>query len=119
MEPGSALFLPRGYWHSSLALEDSLAITFTLCSRTWLEVIWEKLREEILQSEDWRKLAVGFGKGETTKEHMEIVTQLMEDLKTRVDSISPQQLAEHAARSDHKRQELEHAALETKSSNQP
>ena len=107
MEPGSSLFLPRGYWHSSLAVEDSLAITFTLCSRTWLEVIWEKLREEIIQNEDWRKLAVGFGKGKTTQEHIEIVTQLMEQLKATVDSISPEQLAEHAARSDHSRQEQE------------
>ena len=110
MEAGSVLFLPRGYWHSSLASEDSLAVTFTLCSRTWLEVIWEKLREEIIPNEDWRKLAVGFGKGPLLKEHHQIVAQLMNELKSRLDSISMEDLAEHASASDQGREEQELAA---------
>jgi 50S ribosomal protein L16 3-hydroxylase len=111
MEAGSVLFLPRGYWHSSLAIEDSVSVTFTLCSRTWLEVIWEKLREEIILNEDWRKLAAGFGKGPLLKEHHQVVSQLMNELKSTVDSISLEDLAEHASTSDQSRKEQELATL--------
>ena len=116
MEPGSVLFLPRGYWHSSSAIEDSLAVTFTLCSRTWLEVIWEKLREEIIVNEDWRKLAAGFGNGPLLKEHHQIVAQLMNELKSTVDSISLEDLAKHAAISDQGRKDQELAMIQSAAS---
>ena len=107
MSPGSTLFLPRGYWHSSLAVENSVAITFTLCSRTWLEVIWEKLREDIIQKEEWRTLAVGLQESQSETQAGPIFNNLVSSLKESIDNLSLESLQVHALESDETRKAAE------------
>jgi 50S ribosomal protein L16 3-hydroxylase len=38
LEPGNIVFLPRGCWHSTMALEDSLSITMSFITRTSLDI---------------------------------------------------------------------------------
>jgi 50S ribosomal protein L16 3-hydroxylase len=57
LRSGSALFLPRGYWHSTTAATDSLSLTFGLYSPTWADVLIDDLRYRLIQRQDWREPA--------------------------------------------------------------
>jgi hypothetical protein len=59
LKPGSVLFVPRGYWHSTEADEDTLALNFTFGQPTWADVVLGALREKLLKDRTWRKLATG------------------------------------------------------------
>ncbi|MCP3137372.1 JmjC domain-containing protein [Pyxidicoccus xibeiensis] len=61
LEPGSVLFVPRGYWHSTDASEDTLALNFTYSQPTWADVVTAALRQQLLKDVQWRELADGIG----------------------------------------------------------
>ena len=58
LEPGDALFLPRGWWHQSLALTDSHSITWTLWALNKAEQIVAALHQRLRSIEAARALAV-------------------------------------------------------------
>ena len=55
MEPGSVLYMPRGTWHRSEALSESLAVSIILRPPTLLDSALEQLRLMLLQDERWRR----------------------------------------------------------------
>ena len=57
--PGSMLFVPRGYWHSTEAQEEALALNFTFTVPTWIDLFLTALRTRLAQSQDWRESAHG------------------------------------------------------------
>lgn len=57
MKPGSAIFLPRGYWHSTEAGEESLSITFGLYIPTWLSIFQDMIKTRLLKHAHWREPA--------------------------------------------------------------
>ena len=59
LKPGSVLFVPRGYWHSTEADEDTLALNFTFGQPTWADVALGALRALLLKDRAWRRLATG------------------------------------------------------------
>ena len=59
LSPGSVLFVPRGYWHSTETAEDTLAINFTFGQPSWADVMLAALRVRLLKEPKWRALAVG------------------------------------------------------------
>ena len=59
LKPGSVLFVPRGYWHSTEAQEDSLALNFTFTAPTWIDLLTAALRSRLSLSVDWRETANG------------------------------------------------------------
>ncbi|NTX53281.1 JmjC domain-containing protein [Myxococcus sp. CA039A] len=61
LEPGSVLFVPRGYWHSTEASQDTLALNFTYSQPTWADVVSAALRQQLLKDVRWRALADGIG----------------------------------------------------------
>jgi 50S ribosomal protein L16 3-hydroxylase len=38
LKPGSMLFVPRGYWHSTEAEGEALALNFTFSQPTWVDL---------------------------------------------------------------------------------
>lgn len=62
MAPGSVLFMPRGTWHRSEALSESLAISIILRPPTLLDSTLEQLRQMLLQDEYWRRPLYGLGR---------------------------------------------------------
>lgn len=59
LKPGSMLFVPRGYWHSTEASGEALALNFTFSQPTWVDLFTAALRSRLLQSPDWRDHADG------------------------------------------------------------
>lgn len=62
LRPGSVLFLPRAYWHSTRdAVEEALSINFTFSQPTWADVVSDGIRSRLLRDPEWRVLAYGDG----------------------------------------------------------
>jgi 50S ribosomal protein L16 3-hydroxylase len=59
LKPGSMLFLPRGFWHSTEASGEALALNFTFSQPTWVDLLTLALRSRLLLSPEWRELADG------------------------------------------------------------
>lgn len=59
MRPGSALFLPAGFWHATRATEPSLSVTFGLRSPRWFEILRDALAARLERLVDWREPAWG------------------------------------------------------------
>lgn len=59
LKPGSLLFVPRGYWHSTEAAGDALALNFTYTAPTWIDLFTAALRGRLAQSPEWRETADG------------------------------------------------------------
>jgi 50S ribosomal protein L16 3-hydroxylase len=54
LEPGSLLFLPRGYWHQTMAIEDSVSLSIAIATPTRLEILLGDLRAALVQDPVWR-----------------------------------------------------------------
>jgi 50S ribosomal protein L16 3-hydroxylase len=61
MKPGSVLFLPRGYWHQTQAVGESLSLNFTFDQPTWADLLPSETRHRVLPQAAWRALALGAG----------------------------------------------------------
>jgi 50S ribosomal protein L16 3-hydroxylase len=59
LQPGSMLFVPRGYWHSTSAEGEALALNFTFTQPTFVDLFTLALRSRLLLSSEWRELADG------------------------------------------------------------
>jgi 50S ribosomal protein L16 3-hydroxylase len=55
MSPGSALFLPRGYWHKTDARESSISLTFGFSTPCWAELVRDFLRQRLVEQVEWRE----------------------------------------------------------------
>ena len=80
LKPGSVLFVPRGYWHSTEASGDALALNFTFTAPTWLDLFTAALRGRLAQSPEWRATADGVSSNERRGEAEAQFNQLLQDL---------------------------------------
>lgn len=87
MTPGSVLFLPRGYWHQTQAVGESLSLNFTFDQPTWADLLPSETRRRVLSQTAWRALALGAGSLDASaaqralSELQVLVETLPEDLK--------------------------------------
>ena len=59
MREGSALYLPRGYWHDTVVQGDSLAVCFAVKPQIWAGVLLDVLRRRLIQDPGWRQGVFG------------------------------------------------------------
>lgn len=59
LKPGSLLFVPRGFWHTTSAEGEALALNFTFSQPTWVDLFTAALRSRLTLSPEWRELADG------------------------------------------------------------
>lgn len=88
LKPGSVMFLPRGTWHTSYTLEESLALTLTFPSIIWADLVLNSLRTRLIAKELWRHPGVGVpSKGKAHGEAKRMLATLLQDLKVEVDKM--------------------------------
>lgn len=83
LKPGSLLFVPRGYWHSTEAEGEALALNFTFSQPTWVDVFLLALRSRLSLSPEWRELADGVTAADVDRRQAATVRLdlLLEELK--------------------------------------
>jgi hypothetical protein len=59
LRPGSAAYIPRGYWHSTVARGPSFAITIGFRWPTAIDVLLPRLRLALLRDSAWRAPLIG------------------------------------------------------------
>lgn len=86
LKPGSFLFVPRGYWHSTSAMGEALALNFTYNQPTWTDLLTAALRSRLQLSPEWRELADGVSSRESIRRMQaetrfnELLLELVADL---------------------------------------
>jgi hypothetical protein len=61
LRPGSVLFIPRGTWHDTETLQDSVALTLSYSVQSWADALLERLGAELRREPAWRAPATGLG----------------------------------------------------------
>lgn len=59
LNPGSTLYLPRGYWHSVKGLEESLSLNFCLIPETWSTFLMPVIERLFSANLELRGIATG------------------------------------------------------------
>lgn len=80
LEEGSLLFVPIGYWHNTLAHEDSLALNFTFTNPSWADVLLTALRGRLVTSPEWRKRVKGINNKDDLQEGLAHFQSLIHSL---------------------------------------
>jgi 50S ribosomal protein L16 3-hydroxylase len=95
LKPGSVMFLPRGYWHTTeVSSEDTLALNFTYSQPTWAEVVTAALLNRLHRDANFRALADGLestdpSRADAAKDQL---AQMLELFKTEVRSLEAEDL---------------------------
>ena len=86
--PGGVVFNPRGWWHRTVAHQDSFAIDLEMDPRPWADYALSELRRLLFQREEWRACPLGI---RSSKKHQASVQRyaknLMNQLPTLVKNI--------------------------------
>lgn len=82
LEPGAALFLPRGFWHETEALDDSVSVTFKLPLPTRYAVALEAVAQHLRRDPHWRAPFAGAGGEALGPPNPDDVQQLLARLGT-------------------------------------
>ena len=75
LEPGHVLFLPRGWWHATETLEDSLHLDLLMAVPTWADLLRGEVEQVFARAPHWRTPATA-PQFRTVMEE-----QLLEDLR--------------------------------------
>ena len=67
LKPGSMLFVPQGYWHSTEATGEALSLNFTYSQPSLVDLFTTALRSRLLLSPEWRELANGVASSDAKK----------------------------------------------------
>ena len=86
LTPGSVLFLPRGAWHKTEALDDAVSLNFTFSAPTWIDLLQTALRSRLTQSSYWRGTANFTTDLELHTEAVSMFDTLLDQLKQDVPS---------------------------------
>jgi 50S ribosomal protein L16 3-hydroxylase len=55
LEPGSLIYIPRGWWHTTQSTGDCVSINFITRGPHWARIFTKVLENELLKNELWRE----------------------------------------------------------------
>ena len=93
-EPGTVVFLPRGYWHMTRAQDPSIALTFTWKGTMWFELMARELATRLRMFDRWRAFRAHQpgARDRTRAENLVALDGLLRDLGTQVQQLSAAEL---------------------------
>ncbi len=59
LEPGTVLYVPRGHWHQTQALEECVSIQIEVYSQRWMELLLSKIGQRLMRHGRWRQPVLG------------------------------------------------------------
>ncbi|MET3600730.1 JmjC domain-containing protein [Martelella mangrovi] len=83
MEPGSFLYVPRGWWHGTKASGSSISLNLTFSQPTWLDLALYVVRKRLSRSPIWREAAEGFepnGEGAAGARAKDLAARIIDDI---------------------------------------
>jgi 50S ribosomal protein L16 3-hydroxylase len=100
LQPGSVLFMPRGYWHSTETLEDSVHIDLMMPTLTWYQLLVPRLTGGLHLDDAWRSPAFGAWSdaGPDREQALKHARALVLSLRDRLDRIDLEALLKPPAR---------------------
>jgi 50S ribosomal protein L16 3-hydroxylase len=78
--PGSILYVPRGMWHQTTSIGQSLALNFTFTAPCWADLFVGALRSRLILSPAWRETAQGLIDPRNAREATRHLDALLADL---------------------------------------
>jgi 50S ribosomal protein L16 3-hydroxylase len=72
LKPGSLLFVPQGYWHSTEGSGEALSLNFTFSQPSFVDLFTAALRSRLLHSPEWRALADGVSAKDKNRRNLAI-----------------------------------------------
>jgi 50S ribosomal protein L16 3-hydroxylase len=88
--PGSLLFLPRGSWHTTTSLEDSLHLDVVVPVVTWADELAQMIRDRLLRHARWRGTAAGVrGQGPLARWGRARWSSLLDHFEADVEGLAP------------------------------
>lgn len=93
-EPGTVVFIPRGYWHGTRAHAPSLALTFACKGVAWSTLLTRHLELALRQREPWRAFpAAALGKPTAARRaNVETLQQRLAELSGLLQELSAEAL---------------------------
>jgi 50S ribosomal protein L16 3-hydroxylase len=89
LDRGSVLYMPKGYWHTSQTVRESIALTLTFPSMSWMDVTLEHLRRRLVQRAAWRAPAIGLlARGKPQLDGLTRLQDLLDALGSEIGSLS-------------------------------
>lgn len=93
LAPGSALFLPRGYWHETLAEEESFSCSVVFECPNAIDLLLPVLALKLMSDPAWRRPFYRAWGDASAREHAEAeLAELLRDLPSRLKDLSPKAL---------------------------
>lgn len=86
LQAGSVFFAPRGTWHETLAIENSLSLTFSFGTPSWLDIVNDVLRDWMLMREGWREPVFGLKRDNAADRIADHFSGLNGQLRIAIDS---------------------------------
>lgn len=97
MRPGTVLYLPRGTWHSTQAVSDSVSVSIAMHPPMGLEYVLEQFRAVLMQDARWREPLYGIGgTGAQQSAVVARLAALIADLPRAASVLDPALLVAHA-----------------------
>ena len=59
LKPGSLIYVPRGWWHTTQSTGDCVSINFITRGPHWARIFTKALENELLKDEQWREYPYG------------------------------------------------------------
>lgn len=94
LEPGSVLFLPRGWWHETEAGGASISVSITLAPPDWAQVITAAMIERLRRDPRWRESAAGlWTDGPPRERALERLQSRLDELRGWLSTLSAEEIA--------------------------
>ncbi len=89
LEPGSAVFLPRGYWHETLALEPCISLSFVIMTPDIGRLVSSAVARHLQDFPRWRA-PVPLGSNEQRAAARGVVAERLAELAARIAELRPE-----------------------------